>query len=1142
MKKYILVSLFFVFLFQASALTQISSCQGLEDIDNDLTANYELSSDVDCSGYGPINITGTFSGNFDGNFYEIQNANLTYNDTSIPPSFFEKADGSIGNFTFRNGYTHGYSGRTSFIVNDLEGGTVENIAIKGGNITGTLGDSGLAVGFADSSPMINNVTVEGDYNASISGSAHFGSIVGYALSGEIYNSGFKGNLDLNGGDNVGGLMGQSEMVAENITFKGNLTSEGASIVGGVAGWFQGSNIHNLNMNFGTIESDTYLFGISTIQTPNYEFNASDISIVGEKLYSSSNYVAGGGEIDEGHNISRMYVNINNISSPSSASALYENGHSSSTINNSYAATNTQVSPNEYVDFNNVYASTEDYDSGNHPDVTYLNGTEMRQESSYNGFDFTNYWEFVTGRNEGYPVLQYLNLDPKDVNPPEVAFASNSSTGLTNTSSVLVNSSVEDSLSSVDQVKIVLDGANYSVSKQNGYYSKEFTGLSDGTHTYKIFSEDTKGNSGYSTEKTVDIDTVNPAVYNVSAEKFDYHSVNLSLTQNESLDNFTASFAGNTYYKQDFNKYGDSYYKELTPSEGTYTFSFSSLIDLAGNKINPDNNSTVEAVNNAPFVDSVDPSDGKIGVNDSATDGLVDADLNAVVEDSDGQNISGDIYFNGSFETSFSNVSSGSTVSTTVQDLNYTTEYSWYVTTSDGDKDTVSSTYTFTTTANGSTIRTPYDIVQDTSQSSTSDTVYLSQKMNYLNDGNENLTNYLVTPPDIPGNCSDCEQSIDLDVNNDKNLTFHSSGDFITNEAASGLTMAQNMVRYGAFSNQYSTSQTVDADNSLQNTGLSFDISPSIPNTQGCSVDNDTVVNIPSNSGKSFLFEKTCTPGQEISTSVSNKSLQNSTQYNFTADTEIYTDLTSEVPHEYWVPVSEFPDWGGRNESNISVSVDNNPDNVSVDTRSKDGSDYVVVTTGTQHTNSSIHVGSHTTSVIYEVSDSYSSGGGSGGGGLPPSGGSGSGLDLSFSGSFSDNESRLSVPTGSSRTTKFVIKNGGSETITVDMECSVVNEAELEMAAALCDGVEFEQESITVAPGEEKSVSVNVALPEDFDEDSTAELKLSASSSSGESSQLLLEVSPGIGLPVPLGLVPLLVGAVLAGVAWYLRRSGGRRFF
>ena len=67
--------------------TQITNAQGLQDINNDLSGDYELLSDIDLEGFdwSPIGPTaGTpFSGTFDGRFHTISNLSLTTTTNSI---------------------------------------------------------------------------------------------------------------------------------------------------------------------------------------------------------------------------------------------------------------------------------------------------------------------------------------------------------------------------------------------------------------------------------------------------------------------------------------------------------------------------------------------------------------------------------------------------------------------------------------------------------------------------------------------------------------------------------------------------------------------------------------------------------------------------------------------------------------------------------------------------------------------------------------------------------------------------------------------------------------------------------------------------------------------------------------------------
>ncbi len=162
----------------------ISTCTELQDMNNNLSASYKLSSDIDCSdtvnwnsgaGFAPVGQVGgvsSFTGNLDGNGKKI--TGLFINNTP--------GVSNIGLF--------GYFA-----------GTVSNVGLENINITG--GDVGGLAGA--SCGIISKSYVTG----SVSGGGHIGGLVGYTCGGSISDSYSIANVtSTNSGDQVGGFVGR----------------------------------------------------------------------------------------------------------------------------------------------------------------------------------------------------------------------------------------------------------------------------------------------------------------------------------------------------------------------------------------------------------------------------------------------------------------------------------------------------------------------------------------------------------------------------------------------------------------------------------------------------------------------------------------------------------------------------------------------------------------------------------------------------------------------------------------------------------------------------------------------------------------------------------------------------------------------
>jgi len=160
---------------------RIHNCSELQSMNNDLSANYTLDNDIDCTGFNFESISMSpdlsisFSGNFNGNNHKIYNLTI----------FNSIDNGRIGLFGV------------------VSGSTISNVCLVNVNITGGLAQVGALVGSGDS-VTISNCSVTGDIHTR--GSA--GGIIG-SFSGTISNSYSRANITGTYYSYVGGLVGYS---------------------------------------------------------------------------------------------------------------------------------------------------------------------------------------------------------------------------------------------------------------------------------------------------------------------------------------------------------------------------------------------------------------------------------------------------------------------------------------------------------------------------------------------------------------------------------------------------------------------------------------------------------------------------------------------------------------------------------------------------------------------------------------------------------------------------------------------------------------------------------------------------------------------------------------------------------------------
>ncbi|ADE36811.1 GLUG motif-containing protein [Methanohalophilus mahii] len=200
---------------------QISNVNELQNIQNDLGANYVLINNIDASatsewndgaGFEPIgDYDYRFTGFLDGNNYTI--SNLYINNSSSE---------YVGLF----GFTRKNDG---LLIVDLR---LENINVSGFTYVGGV------VG-RHFQGEVNNIYVTGNMN----GDSNVGTLIGYN-SGNVTNTNSNGNVTSNG-DYAGGLIGRNEGNVSDSYATGNITSNGkhtGGLVGGNSGSITNSHV------------------------------------------------------------------------------------------------------------------------------------------------------------------------------------------------------------------------------------------------------------------------------------------------------------------------------------------------------------------------------------------------------------------------------------------------------------------------------------------------------------------------------------------------------------------------------------------------------------------------------------------------------------------------------------------------------------------------------------------------------------------------------------------------------------------------------------------------------------------------------------------------------------------------------------
>ena len=259
---------------------QISDCTMLQAMQNDLSANYQLIQNVDCSatstwndngrggfnGFLPVGsrsapFTGTLSGNNSGSSYEIQNL------------YINSGDGDVGLFAAINGATidHiAFTGSGSIANTGDQTGILAAFAHNStiSHITSSVSISardyvGGLIGIADEGTIIDSSSTTGDI-AGLTGISGYGvgGLVGELLDATITNSFATGSVL--GAQDVGGLVG---LAGNDAVIDGSYTQTGTTVgvtyVGGLVG--DTSNFANVTITnshaLGAVEGVTMIGGL-----------------------------------------------------------------------------------------------------------------------------------------------------------------------------------------------------------------------------------------------------------------------------------------------------------------------------------------------------------------------------------------------------------------------------------------------------------------------------------------------------------------------------------------------------------------------------------------------------------------------------------------------------------------------------------------------------------------------------------------------------------------------------------------------------------------------------------------------------------------------------------------------------------------
>ena len=387
---------------------EISTATQLKAINNNLSACYKLTANIDLNGedFTPLGNaeSGTFSGIFDGNGFTISNLNVFSGKFA---GLFGCNEGTIKNVKLSGIYVYGTRYIGGVVGQNTTLGSVFNCSVSSGDIEA---DDGINEIYAGGIIGYNEGFVEGTFsnNANLkinneSSSAVAGGIIGKnnsVYSVNITDSTNTGNISASGSKNTycGGLVGINTSAVEitnstntgNVSYSYSYSRRSRSYSGGFVGYNSGDLTITDCTNSGNV--------LSSYDYPSFSggfvgYNSGDLTITNSTNTGnvSSPGTGSGGFVGvdyEGTITISNSTNTGNISGSSGGFVGSYSYNSKRTIIDSYCLTGS-VGRNGNYGYNGYMLTPE----------------QMRNQNSFNDFDFENVWTMNSFINEGYPYLK-----------------------------------------------------------------------------------------------------------------------------------------------------------------------------------------------------------------------------------------------------------------------------------------------------------------------------------------------------------------------------------------------------------------------------------------------------------------------------------------------------------------------------------------------------------------------------------------------------------------------------------------------------------------------------------------------------------------------------------------------------------------
>ena len=388
----------------------------------------------DGDGMWPVGntVNESFTGNYDGNGYTISSLTCSHSGW-VNVGMFGIVDGSeIKDLTLSSLNIEGNT-CTGALIGKASNATISNVEVSG-TITG-LGDyTGGLIGYSEANDISNSICTA----TSVSGlSHHVGGFIGYNKNSSVDNC-YSTATVIGGADNVGGFIGLNyETTAGSATISDcyctaiSVTAEGWSI-GGFIGQNVYGEVENCYSTANIISNAThsgagaggnvggfigYNQGDLSSGTTNYTkvstcYSTSNITAT---VKSTSNEKDVGGFIGEAEGLIENCYSRGNISTNGNGTpevgVFIGNVGVQSTVQYCYTTGNypTDVGDYGFIYANSGTATHNFYDSDLSSQNSGIGATgkttaEMKTQSTFTSWDFTNIWAISPSYNDGYPNL------------------------------------------------------------------------------------------------------------------------------------------------------------------------------------------------------------------------------------------------------------------------------------------------------------------------------------------------------------------------------------------------------------------------------------------------------------------------------------------------------------------------------------------------------------------------------------------------------------------------------------------------------------------------------------------------------------------------------------------------------------------